>query len=139
LQDNSYRKDFSPYGSIDGQDAIPAWLGTYGRKWAGAYIDHVIGKADEATLADEAKGVKASYDSTVINFNSLTETGRWWVSLSAMSNRPSDFTSGIGIVDVIKIASTSARQILYGSNVMYIRDLSSGTWGSWYKFAGTAV
>lgn len=136
--DQTYYKYLSPYGSIDGGDAIESMLGTYGRRWTTAYIDHVIGNADSATKADKTDYIDCKYDSSLTNFNTMKTSGRWWVSLSGMTNKPSDISSGIAIVDVIKISDSIIYQKIMLDNKIYIRMLNS-TWGSWYKFTGTAV
>lgn len=136
--DNTYYKVFAPYNA-QGETGVPAWLGSYSRHFVGAYIDAMHGNADTASKADKADYVDCKYDSTITNFNNMTSDGRWWVSLSSMNNGPSDFTVGIGIVDIISVSSTNKIQIIYREGAIYTRNLVNGSFSSWYKYSGTAV
>lgn len=85
-----------------------------------------------------AGGHKPQYDSSLTNFNNMKKSGRWYVVMNSMSNGPSDLTIGTVIVDVMKISDSIVHQMIIASGAIYTRQFNS-TWGSWYKYAGTAV
>lgn len=81
-----------------------------------------------------------SCDSTsVTDFNNLTTPGHYHVSLSAMSHRPSDLSSGSVEVEVTAISSTYFMQRIYTGSNIYTRYIYNGTASSWYRFTGVAV
>lgn len=116
---------FGPYSLNDG--TVDTSLGGYNTHFTSGYIDNLYG------------GLACQYSSGNTNFNNMKSNGRWWVSMSGMSNGPAGYTVGIAIVDVIKISDTIITQKIIGTDAIYLRRLANGAWGSWYKFAGTAV
>ena len=58
--------------------------------------------------------------------------------MSSMSHGPSDLTIGSVIVEAMKISDSLVIQMIISEKAIYTRQFNS-TWGSWYKYAGTAV
>lgn len=75
---------------------------------------------------------------TATSFNNITDPGRYWVSMSGMTNGPSGLTTGDCMLEIITTTGI-IRQRLEDAGAVYIRRKTSGTWGSWYKYTGTAV
>ena len=73
---------------------------------------------------------------TETSFNNITDPGRYaFSSLSSMSDRPSNIISGVGTLEVV-YTSYHIWQMLTFEESIYIRNYSSGTWGSWYRMRG---
>lgn len=73
------------------------------------------------------------------NFNSLTSSGKYYGNPGGMTNGPSGLTTGTVEIDVTRIDNSNIFQRIYDGGNIYTRRMASGTWGSWYKFTGTAV
>lgn len=71
------------------------------------------------------------------NLNAVTEDGKYWIDIAGMSNRPSGVNSGTFLMEVSNTTGI-IHQRLEGTGAVYIRR-NTGTWGSWYKYTGTAV
>lgn len=78
-------------------------------------------------------------ESTATDFNSLTTEGTYYLNPSGLSNKPSNVASALAEVDVTSIGTTIIVQKIILDSTMYIRRKTSDTWGSWYKYTGTAV
>ena len=87
---------------------------------------------------DVKGGVKVQFK-TETNLNNYTEDGIYGVSMSSCTNKPSDISVGTGVLEVFRYSSLQIMQRMNFSNYFYQRSYLSGTWGSWYKFEGTAV
>ena len=75
---------------------------------------------------------------TETDFDDITDAGKYWIDVSTMTHGPSDLLSGEYLLDVTEGTNRIQQQISAGS-ALYIRQSTSGTFGSWYKFTGTAV
>ena len=77
---------------------------------------------------------------TVTNLNSLTTPGTYSINMSYASNRPSGLTSGYAEIEVTR-SDSFIHQKIYTEGAIHTRrySISGGSWGSWYKFTGTAV
>lgn len=72
------------------------------------------------------------------DFNNITETGEYWVSLSSMTNKPSSVTTGTVLLEVDRLSSTCIQQRMFLFGNIYVRHYYSSSWTSWYRFTGTA-
>lgn len=74
------------------------------------------------------------------NFNAITTDGKYWVAMDSMTNGPSGVTYGVDELEVTNIGNgAKIFQRLWHDGAIYMRTCSLNTWGSWYKFTGTAV
>ena len=75
------------------------------------------------------------------NLNNLKTQGFYASSSAAstqtMTGRPSTLTSAFTMLVMKKSSSTT--QVIFIGNAIYCRTSTSGGWGSWYSFTGTAV
>lgn len=101
-------------------------IGSYINPFSIIYADEFVG------------GHRPKYDSSLTDFNNIKSNGRWWTTMSSMSHGPSDLTIGSVIVEVMKISDNLVIQMIISEKAIYTRQFNS-TWGSWYKYAGTAV
>ena len=101
-------------------------IGSYINPFSIIYADEFVG------------GHRPKYDSSLTDFNNIKSNGRWWTTMSSMSHGPSDLTIGSVILEVMKISDSLVIQMIISDNAIYTRQFNS-TWGSWYKYAGTAV
>ena len=94
--------------------------------------------ADELQISGKLDGEVLNATTTETNLNSITEPGTYWISMSGTSNGPAGLTSGECQLE-ISAGSSVIRQRLSAEDAIYTRNKSSGTWGSWYKYTGTAL
>ena len=98
--------------------------------------------------ARQGKTLKDAHDSFAYtqlenntNLNNLKTQGFYASSSAAstqtMTGRPSALTSAFTMLVMKKSSSTT--QIAFVGNAIYCRTSTSGGWGSWYSFTGTAV
>lgn len=91
----------------------------------------------EGDVIGELTGKVLNSETTETDYDNIMDAGKYWIDVSSMSNGPSDLVSGTCLLEVTE--GTIIRQQLSAEDVFYTRHKTSGTWGSWYKFTGTAV
>ena len=89
-------------------------------------------------LTGNVTGKVNNRTTTATDMNSITDTGSYWLSMSGMSNKPSDISSGNALLEANNDGSGLIIQKLYISGAMYFRIYET-TWGSWVKVEGEAV
>ena len=94
--------------------------------------------ADQLIVYGDVSGQILNATTTETNFNNITEPGTYWISMSETINGPGGLTSGECQLEV-SAGSSVIRQRLSAEDAIYTRNKSSGTWGSWYKYTGTAL
>lgn len=72
------------------------------------------------------------------DMDELTGTGNYWIDMAVMEHGPQELTSG---TVRLEIASTDGlvMQRIWRQGRIYLRQQAEDTWGSWYRFSGTAV
>ena len=91
-------------------------------------------KTDDITLLQCVIGG----ETTETDINSITDPGRYWIDISGTTNGPTGESSGTCMLD-ISTTTGIIRQRLEAAGAVYIRRKTESTWGSWYKYTGTAV
>ena len=92
------------------------------------------------TLVGNVQGyVQNASASGITDLNNLVNKGDYWVSFASMSNKPSTLSNGTYLVKVQRYSSTHIQQTIFTDSQLYTRMCYSGTWGSWYRYSGTAV
>jgi len=76
--------------------------------------------------------------SSITDFNSLTTAGWYSLNPSGITNAPSGIASATAEVEVSVTGGITVQKI-YLDSALYIRRQTSGTWGGWYKYSGTAA
>lgn len=98
--------------------------------------------------AKQGKVLKDAHDAfayttieTSTNLNNLKTPGFYssnsTATTSTLSGKPSTLTSAFTMIVMKKSSSTT--QVVFTGGTMYCRTSTSGGWGTWYSYAGTAV
>ena len=117
------------YGVAIGKDVV-----TY--TTAGVESFHPENAAIEV-LADGIKGKIMNATTAETNMNNVTDSGTYWLTMSDMTNGPSDLSAKHEVT--VTGDGTRVNQRIYGSLSIYFRHYDGSSWGSWRKVEGTQV
>lgn len=91
------------------------------------------------------EGGSVGQTTTVTDMNNLTTPGHYWMTFSSsVAHKPSSLANNSYCEVIVSKApdgvSNDIHQMIIKENEIYVRLAWMGTsWGSWYKFTGTAV
>jgi len=111
------------------------YSGGYQQLWVekGSGIDNMV-------WFGNVSGIVLNRSTDATDFNNITETGTYWISLSTVTgHRPSNMSSGRVFMIVNKYSDDTIQQIIFNTGVIDARIKYQGTWEAWYKFTGTQV
>lgn len=101
--------------------------------------DFILDSANKKIIAKEYHGGVSRDATTETNLNNLTTDGFYFANCSSMTNKPSGIASVVAEIQVYALGDTVIVQKITTASIVYLRRYTSGTWGNWYKFTGTAI
>ncbi len=89
-------------------------------------------------VTGDLNGKVLNAETTETDLDDILDAGKYWIDIGNMTGGPSDLLSGECLLEVTEGTNRIQQQISAG-DALYIRQSTNGTFGSWYKYAGTAV
>ena len=88
----------------------------------------------EGDLTGNVTGQVNNKTTTATNFNNITDTGTYWITVTSQYTNVPQTTIGQCIVVVNQLNSNTIAQMIWSYTTMrlYIRTRVNGTWGYWY-------
>lgn len=80
----------------------------------------------------------ADRSTTETDMDNLTSAGNYWIDMEDMENGPAELTTGTVRLEIVTTDGIIYQRIWRQARI-YLRIQEEDTWGSWYRFSGTAV
>lgn len=73
------------------------------------------------------------------NLNNVTDQGTYWLNISTMTNKPTDFTTSRDYLLQVMTDGEIVKQIIWGRNDLYYREYYNGSWQAWRELTSSAA
>ena len=114
-----------------------AMMDTMGQAQAWEQVNTRLSNMEQKIRSLNNNVMEAFTDET--DLNNVTDPGNYWLDISTMTHKPTDFASSRNSLMQVMTDETIIKQIIWGRNNVYFREYYNSSWQAWREMTSSAA